>query len=467
MRRAKIVGTIGPSSREEDVLSKLIEEGLDIARLNFSHGTHEEHGETIRRIRRASALAGREVTILQDLAGPKIRLGELERPVTIAPGDILTLTVEEILGTGLTLPVRYPHFAREVAPGDRFSMNDGLVNLRTLDTDGVRVRAEALSGGVVSTHKGVNLPKGGDGLPSLTQKDADDLRFGLSAGVDWVSLSFVRSPSDADAPRRVMAEAGRAVPLMAKIEKRQALERIDEILARFDGLMVARGDLGVEVDLEDLPAAQKRIIRKANLAAKPVVTATQMLLSMVSSPRPTRAEVTDVANAILDGSDAVMLSEETAMGAYPVEAVRMMAVLADRANGIALAPRDRRFADGSSTSGEAIAHASRLVAAEVGAAAIVIPTASGETARLVAATRPPVPLLALSSSEETLRQLGLVWGVTARRIPPSSSTEEIFLHCRTETLASGIAEAGARVVLTAGVQGEVSGSTNLLRVLEL
>jgi pyruvate kinase len=467
MRRAKIVCTIGPASRDEAVLSRLVEAGMDVARLNFSHGTHAEHGEVIQRVRAVASRLGKDVAILLDLSGPKIRLGELAQPRLLSPGDVVTLTGEPVTDATDVLPVRYPHFAKELSPGELFSINDGLINLEVLESDGVRVRARVLSEGMISTNKGVNLPTGGEGLASLTEKDAIDLRFGLKAGVDWVSLSFVRSPSDADAPFAIMREEGRRVPLMAKIEKRQALDCIDGILERFDGLMVARGDLGVEIPLEDLPAAQKMLIRKANLAAKPVVTATQMLLSMVSNPRPTRAEVTDVANAILDGTDAVMLSEETAMGQHPVETVRTMATIADRAAQLQAAPSERLRGSNPVAPTEAIAHATRLVADEIAAVAIVTPTASGATARLVAAMRPRAPILAVSSDPETLRRLAVVWGVSTRLSKRATSTDEIFEICRESALASGFARKGQRVVVTAGVHGEKAGGTNLLQILDV
>ncbi len=465
MRRAKIVCTIGPASRGPDRLGALVAAGMDVARLNLSHGTHAEHRETAARIRAAARAEGRPVAILLDLAGPKIRLGRLRAPVDLAVGDRVAFTTEAVVGEGLVVPVNYPDFPKEVRPGDRLSLFDGLIPLEVESISGTRVFARALGAGQVSTHKGLNLPGGGDALPSLTEKDRDDLRFGLDLGVDWVALSFVRSPRDAEAPRAVMDERGRRVPLLAKIEKRQALERIDGILEAFDGLMVARGDLGVEADLEDVPGIQKDLIRRANRAAKPVVTATQMLLSMVTNPRPTRAEVTDVANAILDGSDAVMLSEETAVGGDPAAAVATMARLAERAEALRRPELPGDLAvEGAAA---AIARATWRVAREVGAELIVTPTTSGFTARLVAATRPQVPILALSSAPGAIEAAALSWGVVPRAMAPAATTDALFAACREEALASGLVRPGDLAVVTAGVPIHTPGTTNLLRVLEM
>jgi pyruvate kinase len=346
-------------------------------------------------------------------------------------------------------------------------MADGLVELEVLAVEPPRLTAEVLSEGTVSSHKGVNLPSAALGLPAMTAKDHEDLRFGLEAGIDWVALSFVRRASDVEVPRAVMTAAGRHVPVLAKIEKPQAVDALDDIIAAFDGLMVARGDLGVEVPLESVPGLQKEIIARANAAAKPVITATQMLLSMVESPRPTRAEATDVANAILDGSDGLMLSEETAVGAHPARAVGTMARIAAEAEGL----RDEiDYPPVHGTTGElpaAIAHATREVAALTGARAIVTPTSSGSTARLVAATRPPVPILALSTEETTVRQLCLTWGVVPRRIGHAGSSDELFEICRQKVLECGLAAPGDHVVVTLGVPLERAGTTNLLRILEI
>jgi pyruvate kinase len=467
MRRAKIVCTLGPASSHPSVLGRMLDAGMDVARLNMSHGTREEHRRVAEIVRRAAAERGRPVAVVLDLSGPKIRLGELREPVMLQEGQRVRFTVEDRVGEGDLLPVNYPDLPREARPGDQMSLSDGLILLVVEEVGSSEVRARVLSGGVVSSRKGLNLPGGGDAMPSLTDKDREDLRFGLELGADWVALSYVRSGRDAAAPRAVMEEAGRRVPLLAKVEKRQALEDLDGVLDAFDGLMVARGDLGVEVALEDIPGIQKDLIRRANRRAKPVITATQMLLSMVSSPRPTRAEVTDVANAILDGTDAVMLSEETAVGSHPVETVATMCRIAERAAGLHAAQQLHGSDLGLEGVPAAIAGATWHVARAVGAALIVTPTRSGSTARLVAATRPSAPILALSSCPETVGQLPLSWGVVPRHIRPVPTTDALFEACRLEARASGLARPGDRVVVTAGLPLDSPGTTNLLRVLEI
>ncbi|PLX42800.1 MAG: pyruvate kinase [Deltaproteobacteria bacterium] len=467
-RRAKIVCTIGPATRTEEMLTRLIEAGMDVCRLNMSHGTHEEHGEVITRIRKVSAQTGKQVAILMDLSGPKIRIGELPAPRALHVGDEVWFTTNLDAPREGDIPVKYPQFTNEVGVGERFSLADGLIHMECLELSGERLKAKVHHGGTLSSSKGVNLPTGGEGLPSLTDKDAVDLRFGLKAGVDWVSLSFVRSPSDAGPPRRIMEEEGRRVPLMAKIEKPQALLNLDAIVKAFDGIMVARGDLGVEVPLERLPIIQKDVIARANRLGKPVVTATQMLLTMVGNPTPSRAETTDVANAMMDGTDAVMLSEETAMGSYPVEAVKMMNRIGEQVarSGISQ-PVMVPAPPGEMTPTEAIAKATRSVALEIGAKAIVIPTTSGATARHIAATRPNQPILALSTLHDTVHQLGVSWGVTAMEISPQDSTDAVFERCRQAALETGLAERGDLVVVTAGHPLHVAGNTNILKILRI
>ena len=466
MRRAKIVCTIGPACRDPAVLRRMIAAGMDVARLNMSHGTHETHARALEDVREAAGREGRSLAVLLDLSGPKIRLGELPGPVLLHAGEEVRLVPKADPGAAGTFPVNYPELARELAPGDRISLADGMIPLEVVAVEGEAVRVRVLSGGTVTSHKGLNLPGKGDALPSLTGKDREDLRFGLRKGVDWVALSFVRSPRDIEPVRRVMEEEGIRVPVLAKIEKRQALERIDAIVDAFDGIMVARGDLGVEIPIEDVPGAQKDLIRRAVRRAKPVITATQMLLSMVRSPRPTRAETTDVANAILDGTDAVMLSEETAMGEYPVETVATMARIAERAQDMA-APLPDRYED-LDVGGVpgAIARATWRLAKAVGARAIVTPTKSGSTARLVAATRPDVPILALSSEPGVVAALCLTWGVVSRPLTPAASTEALFEACRHEARSLGLARAGERIVVTAGLPLETPGTTNLVKVVE-
>lgn len=469
MRRAKIVCTLGPATFERDAIRGLIEAGMDVARLNFSHGDHDSHRRLIGLLRELSAEVGRNVAILLDLAGPKIRLGELSAPAHLGAGELWRFTTRETVGAGNLLPVRYPHFCDEVRVGDRIFLADGLVQLLAEEVGGDEVSARVLNGGVVTSRKGVNLPGGGDRLPALTAKDADDLAFGLECGVDWVSMSFVRRAEDAGIARAVMARVGRVVPLIAKIEKIQALERLESIIAAFDGLMVARGDLGVEVELESLPAIQKKIISAANHAAKPVITATQMLLSMVDNPRPTRAEVTDVANAILDGTDAVMLSEESAVGKYPVEAVRTMARIAERTSSVTIREEDGFCKEWKKLEpvSQAIAHSTKLVADEVHARLIITPTATGETARIISSLRPSQPILALSANPEVVRRLALTWGVRAVLVTPADSTDQLFDICHSSAQGLGLTSPGDRAVVTAGVPLFVAGGTNLLRVITL
>ncbi len=466
MRRAKIVCTIGPACRDPAVLQRMVAAGMDVARLNMSHGTHETHARALADVREAARREGRSLAVLLDLSGPKIRLGVLPQPVLLHAGDEIRLAPGAEPGAAGVLPVNYPELARELVPGDRISLADGMIPLEVVAVEGEEVRVRVLSGGTVTSHKGLNLPGKGDALPSLTGKDREDLRFGLRQGVDWVALSFVRSPRDIEPVRRVMEEEGVRVPVLAKIEKRQALERIDAIVEAFDGIMVARGDLGVEIPIEDVPGAQKDLIRRAVRRARPVITATQMLLSMVRSPRPTRAETTDVANAILDGTDAVMLSEETAMGKYPVETVATMARIAERAQQMAVPMPER--CDDLEVGGVpgAIARATWRLAKAVGARVIVTPTKSGSTARLVAATRPDVPILALSSDPGVVAALCLTWGVISRPLTPADSTEALFEACRHEARRLGLASPGQRIVVTAGLPLETPGTTNLVKVLE-
>lgn len=468
MRRAKIVCTIGPASDTVETLSAMIEAGMDAARLNMSHSGHGYHAGLITRIREAARAAGRETAILLDLSGPKIRLGDFTGTIEVRPGDEFTLSVDETSAGPGIIPVRHKDLPRELHEGDRISMNDGLINMKVTGITEGGVMVRALSGGPLTSRKGVNLPTGGGMLPSMTEKDEADLVFGLGEGVDWVGLSFVRKASDVDRVREIMAQRGITLPVMAKIEKGQALLNLEAIIAAFDGVMVARGDLGAEVDLEDLPAHQKRIIRLANRSAKPVVTATQMLLSMVTSKRPTRAEVTDVANAVLDGADAVMLSEETAMGDNPVEAVRMMAAIAERAAHIRTG---RSHITSSRTEtvpvDEAIGRATPEIAREVGAKLIITPTGSGSTARLIAAMRPDQPIMAISPNPDTVRRLSLTWGVTAYAVEEMSDTDDLFRRCREKALSSGLAKTGDRAVVTAGIPVGSPGTTNMLKVLEL
>jgi pyruvate kinase len=426
MTRTRIVATLGPATSSPEGVQSLIEAGADVFRLNFSHGTHEQHGTLIRTIRRLAA--DRPIAILQDLCGPKLRLA---RPVCGRPGEIVEID----------LPA-------SVRPGDPVLLADGIMQLEVVDAK----RSRVVVGGDIPAGKGINLPSSELDIPSLTEKDRRDLAFGVAHQVDLVALSFVRRPGDLDEVKRS------GLPVVAKIEKPEAVRRIEEIVRAADGVMVARGDLGVEIPIERVPGVQKRVIALANREGKPVITATQMLRSMVDSPMPTRAEATDVANAVLDGTDAVMLSEETAIGRYPVEAVRVMDRILAEAEPM-LAPR-RELA--GQEAADAIACAAIQLAERVGAAAMVVPTASGFTARKIASTRPRIPILALTNSEVVRRRLSLVWGVRALSAPWFGESAPVLERFR-ETVR-GHVSAGSTVVVTAGFPFARPGTTNLVHV---
>ncbi len=472
MRRTKIVCTIGPASRTRDGLRSLIGAGMDVARLNFSHGTHGEHLEVIRWIRELSAEAGRHTAILQDLGGPKIRTGEIAAPrqvIDLHPGASFTLTTEKVPGEPERVSVSYDPLPREVAAGDRLLLADGEIELEVTDTTTRDVRCRVVVGGQLSSRKGVNVPTASLSVAALTEKDRADLTFGIENGVDLIALSFVRTASDVRHARKVAERLTADVPIIAKIEKQEALKNIDEIIAASDGVMVARGDLGVEVPLERVPLAQKLIIRKANQAGKPVITATQMLKSMVENPRPTRAEVTDVANAIFDGTDAVMLSEETAAGQYPSRAVAMMDRIARAAEGEEFYElmQARQLAASGGSVPDVISRSAVEIGEALGVKVIVCPTLSGSTARLVSRYRPRQPIVAFSPRERTLRRLSLSWGVIAYKGDEQTDTDHLMAVLEGEVKRLGLAIPGDRVVFIAGVPAGVAGKTNTVRVEEI
>ncbi len=449
------------------MLERLAGAGMDVARLNFSHGTHEEHAAVLAALRRIAETAGRPIAVLQDLSGIKIRIGEIPAgAVSLEPGAAFTLTTREVPGDRRRASVTFPGLPESVRPGDRLLLADGEIELVAEEIGPEEIRCRVVTGGPLSSHKGIRLPSSPIAAPGLTPKDRDDLSFGVAQGVDYVALSFVRSARDLREARDFIDRHGAAIPIIAKIEKREALSSIDEILAESDGIMVARGDLGVETPLEHVPLLQKMLIEKANRAGKPVITATQMLLSMVESPRPTRAEVADVANAILDGTDAVMLSEETASGRHPVEAVGTMRRIAEDTE--AALPFERwmrRFEDRSlQTLPEAVAGAACELAEHIGAAVIVAWTESGATARLVARHRPRRPILALTALPATARRLALVWGVhpvvVAER---GASTDAMMESAPSLAVARGLMRPGEKAVITAGIPMGVAGSTNLIK----
>jgi pyruvate kinase len=473
MRRAKIVCTLGPSSLDQDMLETLVEAGLDVARLNFSHGSHEQHAEAIRKIRAAQLKVRKPVAILQDLQGPKIRTGRFVTGSTaLKEGAEFAITTDETVpGTDEIVSTTYAHLASDVNPGDSILLDDGLLELRVKTTDKKSlVRTEVVHGGILKNNKGINLPGVALRAEALTPKDRDDLLFGVKAGVDYVALSFVRQPSDLDSARQAMAEAGRQVPIIAKLEKPEAIARLDAILAKTDGVMVARGDLGVEIPPEEVPAIQKDIIRRANARGLPVIVATQMLNSMIDNPRPTRAEASDVANAIYDGADAVMLSGESASGKYPRESVEMM-------NRIVLAAESSMRVSGLRPPREpeampapfpdVVAAIACQAAREAGTSLIAAFTLSGNTARLLSHYRPSVPIVAFSPNQEVRRKLALMWGVVPRILEPIQDSDAMVQRVEEELLAQGLARKGDRVVIVFGAPVGQPGKINSLRLHQI
>ncbi len=465
MRRTKIVATIGPASREPDTLLAMVRAGMDVARLNYSHGTLAEHEETVHRVRDAAGRAGRPVAILQDLPGPKLRIGPLrEDIVELKPGDMVTFTCgEEQVGDARHMSITWPGLAAALTPDEVLYLADGSVRLRVsaVRAGENEVDAEVEVGGAVASRQGLNIPGPAHTLPSVPEEDLELLRHGESIGVDMVALSFVRFPLDVEAVREHTR-----LPLIAKMEKPQAVEHAEAIIRAADCVMVARGDLGIEMPIEQVPAVQKALLKQAGYLARPSITATQMLDSMVTSSRPTRAEVADVANAILDGTDAVMLSQETAIGAYPVGAVEMMASVAIEAEKIAPyedwnTSRVRRAeADPAHT----VAHSLCLAARELHLDALIVPTLSGRSARLVSAHRPTVPIYALSPGRETVRRCGLMWGVQASSIRRHETTEELIADSARRVVELGWCEKGQRVGITAGLPSGRPGTTSLMQI---
>jgi pyruvate kinase len=463
-RRAKIVCTLGPASSALDQLTQLVTAGLDVARLNMSHGTYAQHLAAYQAVRAASDKAGHSVGVLVDLQGPKIRLGRFpDGPVTLRVGAEFTITGQDIEGTQSEAATTYQELAADVKVGDQILVDDGRIVLEVTGIQGERVRTRVLVGGPVSDHKGLNIPGARLSVPALSAKDEQDLRWALELRADMIALSFVRGPEDAAPVRAIMDELDARLPLIAKIEKPQAVEALPEILEAFDGLMVARGDLGVELPLEQVPMVQKRAINLAKDKAKPVIVATQMLESMISAPRPTRAETSDVANAVLDGADALMLSAETSVGAYPAETVATMAKI------ILAAEHECLHADSSlsrvpTTTGGAIARAAAEVGAIVSASALVAFTMSGETARRLARYRSAVPLLAFTPLPTTRSQLALTWGVETFIVPPVFHTDDMVRQVETALLDEGRSRKGDRIVIVAGSPPGTPGKTNALRV---
>jgi pyruvate kinase len=465
-RRAKIVCTLGPATTTEERVRGLVEAGMDVARLNFSHGTHADHARAYRLVRGASDASGRSVGVIADLQGPKVRLGTFAGgSAEWATGDRVAITTEPVLGDAKRVSTTYRLLPEDVRPGDRLLVDDGNVGLVVIAIDGTDVLCDVVEGGIVSDHKGLSLPGIAVSAPALSAKDADDLRFALGLRVDLVALSFVRAPSDVTLVHAVMDEAGCRLPVVAKLEKPEAVARLDGVIGAFDGVMVARGDLGVEMPLEHVPLVQKRAIQACREVAKPVIVATQMLESMIEHSRPTRAEASDVANAVLDGADAVMLSGETSVGRYPVQAVATMARIIDTVEsasttvpGLLHSPR---------TTGGAIARAAAEIGDVLGAKALVAFTQTGDTVRRLSRHHCPIPLLAFTPEQSVRSQLSLTWGVETFITPTVEHTDEMVRQVDSAMLEHGRGEPGDLVVIVAGSPPSTPGTTNLLRVHRL
>jgi pyruvate kinase len=469
-RRTKIVCTLGPATATREAIRALVAAGMDVARLNFSHGTHDDHRRTMGLVREEAARAGRTVPLLQDLQGPKIRIGGVRGgSVPLRKGQTLRLTAEPLAESDAArVHVSYTPLAEEVVQGGRILVDDGHLELRVVDVEGADVVTEVVVGGPLRSKKGVNLPLIRTSRPSLTEKDLTDLAFGLAHDVDFVALSFVRSAEDVNALRQQIVGHGREVAVVAKIEKPEAVADFDAILARADAVMVARGDLGIEIPMQEVPVVQKRLIRRCLERATPCITATQMLESMMENPRPTRAEASDVANAVLDGSDAVMLSGETAAGKYPVQAVEMMAEIICSVEG------QRRHLGGQEAAStvtapearttQAISFTAVRLAAEVEAAALCCLTHSGTTARAIARHRPDVPIYAFTDDPRVVGQLALLWGTEAFAIPFQRHTDDGIRAVHEGLLAHGLVARGERIVVTAGLPLPTKGLTNMVHV---
>src|SRR5579875_2876599 len=463
MRRTKIVATIGPASREPRVLERMIAAGLDVARLNFSHGDREFHAENVRRVREAAGRVGRQVAILQDLPGPKLRIGTLrDGIVELKPGERLVLACgDDTPGDETRIPVSWAGLSAAVDPQDVIYLADGAIRLRVAGVENGTVETDVEVGGTVATRQGLNIPGSTRGLEAVPEDDLEMLRFGESIGVDLVALSFVRTKEDIEKVRRHTR-----LPLIAKIEKPQAVEAANEIIYAADCVMVARGDLGIELPIETVPITQKKLLRTAGRLARPSITATQMLESMINSSRPTRAEVADVANAILDGTDAVMLSAETAIGNYPVEAIEMMARVAECTEEAIPFERwnESRVRRDARDPAYTVAYSACAAARDLNLSALVVPTLSGRSARLISAHRPQVPIFALSPGKETVRRCGLMWGVQAASIRRHEVTEALIADSARRVVELGWVKPGERIGITAGLPSGRPGTTSLMQI---
>ena len=468
MKKTKIICTVGPASRDIRVMEKMIAAGMNVMRLNFSHGTYEEHQQFIENLRLLREKTGEHVAVMLDTKGPEIRTGDFPEPVFLEQGSSYILTPQEVPGDKGRCFVTYPELARDVSPGSRIMIDDGLIEMKVEAVEGEDIRCIVINSGTIGSHKGINLPGVRTHLPAITEKDRADLIFGVENGVDFVAASFVRKAEDVRQIRQILDEnGGKEVQIIAKLENQEGVENMEEILAEADGLMVARGDLGVELPPEQIPLIQKRIIRACNRAGKPVITATQMLDSMVRNPRPTRAEVGDVCNAILDGTDCVMLSGETAAGKYPVEAVEMMATIAvstEKAQDYGeLLEKNKEYQDDDVTG--AIGYATCTAAVNLKAKAIVTASSSGFAGRMVAKFRPKAPIIVSVTNEVTARRMALTWGAYPVIIPAYDDAETVFR----ESIAAAEKDAdwirpGDIVIFTAGFPFGKSGSTNMMKV---
>lgn len=464
MRRAKIVATLGPATSSYENIRAIIEAGVNVARMNLSHGSYEVHNEVYANVRKAAEDTGQPVAVLVDLQGPKIRLGKFEAgPYELEVGDIFTITTEDVVGTKELSGTTFKGLPQDVAPGDFLLIDDGKVKVEVVSTDGVQVVTKVIVAGPVSNNKGINLPGVAVNVPALSEKDEDDLRWGLKLGADYIALSFVRNASDVDRVREIMAEEGRKVPVIAKIEKPQAVEALEEIIDAFDGIMVARGDLGVELPLEAVPIVQKRAVELARRMAKPVIVATQMLESMISSPVPTRAETSDVANAVLDGADAVMLSGETSVGEYPVVTVATMAriIASTEDHGLERIPP---LGTKPRTQGGAITLAAAEVADFVDAKYVCVFTESGDSARRMSRLRFRIPMKAFTPDAAIQRRMALTWGIESFLVDRVTHTDAMYQQVDEQLLQHGLAEIGDKVVVISGSPPGLPGGTNDVRV---
>ena len=464
MRRAKIVATLGPATSSYDNIRAIIDAGVDVARLNLSHGSYDVHEEVYANVRKAADDSGRAVAVLVDLQGPKIRLGKFEAgPYELAVGDIFTITTEDILGTKQIVGTTFKGLPHDVSAGDFLLIDDGKVKVKVLATDGIAVTTEVIVAGPVSNNKGINLPGVAVNVPALSEKDEADLRWGLRLGADLIALSFVRNAEDITRVHEIMAEEGRRVPVIAKIEKPQAVDNLEAIIDAFDAIMVARGDLGVELPLEAVPIVQKHAVELARRMAKPVIVATQMLESMISSPVPTRAETSDVANAVLDGADAVMLSGETSVGEYPVITVQTMARIVESTEDHGL-ERIPALGTKPRTQGGAITLAAAEVADFVDAKYVCVFTETGDSARRMSRLRFKIPMKAFTPDPAIRRRMALIWGIESYVVDRVTHTDAMYNQVDKVLLGEGLAEIGDKVVVISGSPPGISGSTNDLRV---